>query len=269
MKTFLFSLVLLTTSVAYSQDKNQYVFDIIWADQTTSRIKINEFVDGDDDAWYYSIVADGTIEINGKYDETLGKVKLNRMCTTESHEGHGKNDTTLFYYEQEIFLNYRTKDIVYHELYYTLDAMEEGCIKFRKRTDTTQTGTINIYGLHFEKCTFDTPGGCMQSKHIPEIDFQSYTFSTTDVLYNIDLKNITGVEKKSRDNNIKVFPNPFSSNLTIATVSDQQFSLYSLNGKVLLTDIEANLEVNLSGLNKGVYILKSEDGLFTKMITKF
>ena len=80
----------------------------------------------------------------------------------------------------------------------------------------------------------------------------------------IDQKNIQTGNKKifiKAVTEVKVYPNPFNSSVTIELKSDSQnemFSIYSLDGKVYFTGIcRSKLQqIDLSNLSKGIYFLK-------------
>lgn len=73
------------------------------------------------------------------------------------------------------------------------------------------------------------------------------------------------------ENHFSIVPNPFIDTFTItpsADVSIEKIELYDLNGKLLMESIDSSL--NLSSLNRGVYILKivAENQLVTKKLVK-
>ena len=66
---------------------------------------------------------------------------------------------------------------------------------------------------------------------------------------------------------LKIFPNPFNDNFTVATTftNNYEFSLTDLNGRFLLKTFsqEKNLEIDNLQLENGIYFytIKTEDGL--------
>lgn len=67
---------------------------------------------------------------------------------------------------------------------------------------------------------------------------------------------------------IEIYPNPATDFLTFKNIENQQISIYNFNGqKVLSTKITAeNSTIDISQLNAGIYLLKSDDGKTQKFI---
>ena len=75
-----------------------------------------------------------------------------------------------------------------------------------------------------------------------------------------------------------IYPNPVESNVWISrldnTIGDVKIELYSITGKHILSDILNNgnnqIDINLNGLNCGVYFVKISNGskVWTENIVK-
>jgi hypothetical protein len=90
-----------------------------------------------------------------------------------------------------------------------------------------------------------------------------------DMVYNI----VTlGLEKELLENSLSLFPNPVNNELTIKAnaIEIQQAILYDILGKSIKQINVENEKIDLSLLNKGIYILKLETdkGVLVKKITK-
>lgn len=69
-------------------------------------------------------------------------------------------------------------------------------------------------------------------------------------------------ESLQRSNNFKIFPNPVENNLNVYNSTGNKFDIviYDLSGKIVISlNNISNNRINLSQLNKGVYILKTVD----------
>ncbi|WP_165851326.1 T9SS type A sorting domain-containing protein [Brumimicrobium aurantiacum] len=79
-------------------------------------------------------------------------------------------------------------------------------------------------------------------------------------------------EKYGKEENVNIYPNPFSSTLNLKGIKDQtEYSILHIDGRIAKSGIVFNERiVNLDKLSKGSYILriKSEDGLVVKKVSK-
>jgi len=88
------------------------------------------------------------------------------------------------------------------------------------------------------------------------------------------LSDITGIEEINRnDSPIVVYPNPARDRITIETprlTKDDVISIYNNNGQLLMTKqvAKTNTEFDVSGLAKGIYIVKFTNSGNTS-VTKF
>ncbi len=71
---------------------------------------------------------------------------------------------------------------------------------------------------------------------------------------------------------IRIYPNPSNGTIRLSTDNSNAMDLrvYNVLGKLVLqrSDIRANQEINISSLNKGVYIVKVNNNLVQKLILK-
>ncbi len=77
-----------------------------------------------------------------------------------------------------------------------------------------------------------------------------------------------GINQKSNDETIKIYPNPVKNKIYIKTdLNIIDFTLYDAIGKLIINQ-KTNKVINIEQLNKGIYILKidTDEGLFTKKI---
>lgn len=85
---------------------------------------------------------------------------------------------------------------------------------------------------------------------------------------------MNNVIQTSKDNRIKVFPNPFTNQLKIiiheGILSNFEITIYSVLGKKVLTSVN-NLTINTQGLPAGIYFLelKNRDKILKQKIVKY
>jgi len=88
----------------------------------------------------------------------------------------------------------------------------------------------------------------------------------------IDNVSLTGPETSIRNytdpNRVNVFPNPASGMITVANIASDEIRIFNLAGQEVLQFSAASRIMNLdvSGLNKGMYLLKSGDSATKLMI---
>ncbi len=104
---------------------------------------------------------------------------------------------------------------------------------------------------------------------IPGDGFYFDDFEISD--YNTGILGILNTETLS---NVRIYPNPFDSNVLIAGIKDPNvvFYLYDLNGRKLNYEIDYKTNMyhlsNISGLMKGIYFLKIENGKGASVVKK-
>jgi hypothetical protein len=74
-------------------------------------------------------------------------------------------------------------------------------------------------------------------------------------------------------NNLKLFPNPVTSNLNIKLLNDSSISsarIMDLNGRTIMTVDDINNSINVSNLQSGMYliVIESSKGNYTKKFLK-
>lgn len=75
-----------------------------------------------------------------------------------------------------------------------------------------------------------------------------------------------GVDKFSQNNTLKVYPNPVQNNrvsIYSSIEGEKEISLFDLNGRVVLKKTMTNNELDLTNVNKGVYMLQTKVGAST------
>jgi len=75
-----------------------------------------------------------------------------------------------------------------------------------------------------------------------------------------------GVDKFSQNNTLKVYPNPVQNNrvsIYSSIEGEKEISLFDLNGRVVLKKTMTNNELDLTNVNKGVYMLQTKVGSST------
>ena len=84
------------------------------------------------------------------------------------------------------------------------------------------------------------------------------------VIYDMNLSGLTSLV----ENGLTVFPNPTSSILNIdGAHTDDEIQLLDLQGKIVLTGNQASKSMDISGLDKGVYLLRvTRDGKHVQTI---
>jgi hypothetical protein len=78
----------------------------------------------------------------------------------------------------------------------------------------------------------------------------------------------TAIRNYTDPNRVNVFPNPASGMITVANIGSDEIRIFNLAGQEVLQFIAAGRIMNLdvSGLNKGMYLLKSGDSTAKLMI---
>jgi hypothetical protein len=75
-----------------------------------------------------------------------------------------------------------------------------------------------------------------------------------------------GVDKFAQNNTLKVYPNPVQNNrvsIYSSIEGEKEISLFDLNGRVVLKKTMTNNELDLTNVNKGVYMLQTKVGSST------
>ena len=91
--------------------------------------------------------------------------------------------------------------------------------------------------------------------------YDSMNFSCTPMV---------GIKELSKSNSLTVFPNPADKLLTISLEGEFEFSILSLDGKLIQKGKIVNSEINVESLNSGVYYLEiiSDKGVSTTKFSK-
>jgi hypothetical protein len=88
--------------------------------------------------------------------------------------------------------------------------------------------------------------------------------------YIIEKKSSVGVNEEKNNNEIKVYPNPFTDKIIIeskAILNGKNYQIFDMMGKLVINDtFNENNEISTICLNKGIYHLQFTDGHFTKTI---
>jgi photosystem II stability/assembly factor-like uncharacterized protein len=122
---------------------------------------------------------------------------------------------------------------------------------------------IGVYYTADAGLTWNRLGNNMPFFPVYDIDFNPGTnkfFAGTFArsIQSIDISNITGISKvKQNDYSINVFPNPAKDALNIKTNLSkiEKKSIYDLKGRLVLEDISGDINMNISTLQKGYYLL--------------
>jgi choice-of-anchor B domain-containing protein len=92
--------------------------------------------------------------------------------------------------------------------------------------------------------------------NITEAGFDNFFMDSMNHFNSIEEENLS---------NLKIFPNPVNTNLTILnTKPNEQWNLFDLQGKLVFNTFSTQnkLEIELSHINNGIYFLKSENFVF-------
>lgn len=258
MKYFILMAGILASFQAFSQGKNTYFFDLTWPDNSITRITVDEYLDSYDYPSYYSLQADNSIEFNAKQDVTYVYI-LN-----PNRPDYYVDTLTFFSGANEMFLNSSTSDDAYY-----IQAFESGSIRFRNTSDPDVFGKINIYAPHFTACVNETPdGGCMESIHVPYVEFQSYNFNYSTESTPITLQIVTGVKKEKELPAIEILPNPVSSSVRINGPAEEVYFITGIDGEVLKEGIPANTKIDISDLKPGFYFIQAVGSGFAGKFVK-
>ncbi|WP_159086046.1 T9SS type A sorting domain-containing protein [Flavobacterium faecale] len=93
--------------------------------------------------------------------------------------------------------------------------------------------------------------------------------TTSTEKYNINVSNTATLSTRSVElNTVEVYPNPTTGIVTLGNSEEiSSAKVYDLLGKVVKTFTNTN-EINISDLNNGTYILKTDNGKTAKIIKK-
>ncbi|HEX7412163.1 MAG TPA: glycoside hydrolase family 3 C-terminal domain-containing protein, partial [Bacteroidales bacterium] len=87
--------------------------------------------------------------------------------------------------------------------------------------------------------------------------------------------NANGINDVSKLNNIKIFPNPASDNITVSLPESEKciISIFDLNGKLIQREQyeDKNIHINIKSLSTGLYYIRTElkSGILTEKFIKF
>lgn len=243
---------------AFSQGKNTYFFDLTWPDNSTTRVTVYEYLDAYDYPSYYSLQADNSIEFNAKQDVTYGYI-LN-----PNRPYHNVDTLAFFPAAEEMFLNIQESDDAYY-----IQAFESGFIRFRNTSDPDIFGKINIYAPHHTACVNEPePGFCVESIHVPYIEFRSYSFNYSTESTPITLQIVTGMKKEKEAPAIEILPNPVTSSVKINGPADEIYFITGIDGEVLKEGISANTKTDISDLKPGFYFIQAVGSGFAGKFVK-
>ena len=145
--------------------------------------------------------------------------------------------------------------------------------------DAIKTLTLYVNGIKLRAVSFpSTAGWTNWSTKIENVNLNTgnntitfkYDSGNTGYL-NIDYiqvkPNITGISGISTDDNLKIYPNPASTQITIENIDPKAFiSICSIDGKVLYKQQTINFStatIDISNLKSGIYFVKVVDGIST------
>lgn len=80
---------------------------------------------------------------------------------------------------------------------------------------------------------------------------------------------VLGINNKDNVDNFSIYPNPTTNQITISglTNENQEIEIFDMNGKqILKTAVNNNQSLDVSNLNRGIYIIRFEKSLFSKKI---
>ncbi|MFY1046993.1 T9SS type A sorting domain-containing protein [Chryseobacterium sp. GP-SGM7] len=85
-------------------------------------------------------------------------------------------------------------------------------------------------------------------------DTQDYDFHIDN--FTVEAANLSTSESTVKNNNIKVYPNPFTDVINISETKDlKTVKIFDFNGRVLKTIENPTKEINLHSLNSGLYLI--------------
>ena len=129
----------------------------------------------------------------------------------------------------------------------------------------TVDNSCNIYstGYYFDSVNFD-PG-------VPT-DFLVSNGSADLYVQKLSCQTTVGLDNDFIENNISIYPNPTSSQVTISDTDKEisNITIIDITGKVVLSLKPENTEIDLSMLKNGIYFMKIQQGdeFVTKKIIK-
>ena len=95
---------------------------------------------------------------------------------------------------------------------------------------------------------------------------QRVTIDGIVVRTNWDLVSPLSVNSFAENNTLKVYPNPVVNNLVTinsSLVGDKEVTLFDMNGRKLLQKTMTTDELDVSEINKGIYLLQTKIGTYT------
>jgi len=113
-------------------------------------------------------------------------------------------------------------------------------------------GVLSPYRLNIDGVIYTLL--CYYQKN--ELIYKSPEYS--ECYYN----NIVSVQEVTNTSNVKIYPNPTSSQLTVTSYELylQSYEIYDVFGKIVLQDkLQDNLTINVELLTNGIYVLKIYD----------
>jgi sialate O-acetylesterase len=180
------------------------------------------------------------------------------------------------------------EDVIYSGPVYESASVEEGKMRIKFHAETVGTGistnngiapahfTIAGSNMIFYPATAEISGNdiLVSSSQVPDPTTVRYAFSNAVITNLMNSENlpavpfrtdgiILGINGNGKTGRLKVFPNPFDSNLFIESTSGlSKLELSDLSGKVVLTSSKPNKNgwsINTGKIQSGLYILKVQD----------
>jgi len=130
---------------------------------------------------------------------------------------------------------------------------------------TALSGTQTIVSTKYnDQITFQNPG--KYDITVLARDFSSYSLNYT---YTIEVEAQTGINDLKQINGVRLYPNPVLDQLYIdGLVVNDQIAIYNLQGVRMLSSYYTGNSMNVSNLNKGLYLLTVNGFSIAKFIKK-
>ena len=91
------------------------------------------------------------------------------------------------------------------------------------------------------------------------------------------VKNCTGIDQKTLESTIRIYPNPVRNELTLSIMGKEQslaLTITNANGRLVYSEKLVNItadyskKLDMSGFSKGIYLLKlsSNDHVYTEKV---
>ena len=129
-----------------------------------------------------------------------------------------------------------------------------------------------LFAQGYSDFNLNIPAGATIDGIEVNVQFHGDSTYTTDYLNTLEVNVFytatTGISSSSKENKIKVFPNPAHDKITIKTdgLSDMSYSLFSMDGKLVSERSFGNInsqfsyEISTQNIPSGIYLLKIVSG---------